>query len=98
MKFQVVSEKEEPLLDRKTIILKVEKEETPSRKEIIDLVKAHFNAEHFVIRKIEQKFGKHEAEVVVRIYNSRETLLQLEPKYILERMKKAEVSEDAQRA
>jgi ribosomal protein S24E len=95
MKFKIVLEKDEPLLDRKTVILEIEKESTPTRKEVIELIKAHFgvDVDKFIIQKIEQKFGMPISTVEVRIYENPETLKRLEPKYLIERMNKALASE-----
>ncbi len=80
MKFEIISDKENNLLSRREIYLRVFSEATPKREDIKNLVVANFDAkpELVVIDKIKQEFGKNESIVYVKIYNSQEVLKRLE--------------------
>lgn len=87
MELEVVSEKENPLLERKEIVLKMPVEkETPSRKELMPLLaKKYGNAEKLIfIEKIEHPYGTKHAKIYARLYSTEKAALR-EPEYLKKR-------------
>ncbi len=80
MRFEIISDRENKLLDRREIYLRVFSESTPKREDVKNLVVANFdvNPEMVVVDKIKQEFGKKESIVYVKIYSSLEVLKKLE--------------------
>jgi len=85
MKLDVLKESENKLLHRKEldIVLK-DLSATPSKKDVIAAVSANLGAPEnaIVLGSIHQKFGKREARVYVRVYESEEKRksVELKPK------------------
>jgi len=85
MKLDVLKESENKLLHRKEldIVLK-DLGATPSKKDIIAAVSANLGAPEnaIVLGSVHQKFGKREARVYVRVYESEEKKksVELKPK------------------
>ena len=81
MEIEISKENENPLLKRKELVVMVESNVTPSKKEILGMVCAKTGApqECVVLDYIDQKYGTHESEAHLKIYNSKEDLLKVEP-------------------
>ncbi len=81
MDFNIITEKEQPLLSREE--LKVElifEGVTPSRKEIIDKCAQVKKADKklIIVKSIYNLFGKHQADVSIRIYKDADKLAKFE--------------------
>ncbi|MEM4152733.1 MAG: hypothetical protein QXK80_01265 [Candidatus Pacearchaeota archaeon] len=92
MKLKIENQEEKPLVERRELLVKIEDiAATPSneyvKKEIAKIINAPEDL--IVVKKILQKFGKREAEAIVFIYNSPESLKKFEPK------KKEKTTEEA---
>ncbi|MDI9610349.1 MAG: 30S ribosomal protein S24e [Archaeoglobaceae archaeon] len=88
MEIRVESERYNPLLKRKEVHLKVAfNGRTPSRAEIREKVAGIMNSEpsRIVLDHIKTEFGKREAKVYVKIYDSPEALKTIEERHIIER-------------
>ncbi|MCX8172385.1 MAG: 30S ribosomal protein S24e [Archaeoglobaceae archaeon] len=88
MELRVETERYNPLLKRKEIHLRVRfDDKTPSRAEIREKVAGLFNSEQnrLVLQYIKTEFGKREAKVYAKIYDSLEALKAIEERHILER-------------
>jgi small subunit ribosomal protein S24e len=91
MELKLLSQFENPLLQRKEIkVVAIFEAATPSREEIKTEVCKKFNLpeETTVIRKVFQEKGIKRAICLLNVYNSKEAMLQIESKYLLERKKK----------
>jgi len=90
MEFKLLSQFENPLLQRKEIkVVAIFEASTPSREEIKTEVckKFNFPEETTVIRRVSQEKGIKRAICLLNVYNSKEAMLQIEAKYLLERKK-----------
>ncbi|MBI5871743.1 hypothetical protein HZB88_01515 [archaeon] len=79
--FEIVKEKEMPLLERKRLIISVESSDaTPSNKEIRESIakKLDIAQELIAIRHIYQHFGVRSTRVIVHVYKTKEMLKRLE--------------------
>lgn len=88
MEIIVESERYNPLLKRKELHLKVAfNGKTPSRAEIREKLAGIMNVElnRLVLDYIKTEFGKREAKVYAKIYDTSEALKAVEEKHILER-------------
>ncbi len=88
MEIRVESERYNPLLKRKELHLRVSfNGKTPSRAEIREKIAGLMNAEQnrLVIDYVKNEFGKREAKVYVKIYDSAEAMKAIEERHILER-------------
>lgn len=82
------TERYNPLLRRRELHLKVSFDgKTPSRAEIREKVAGLMNAElqRVVLDYIKNEFGKREARVYAKIYDSEKDLKDIEERHILER-------------
>ena len=82
MKTEIINEKNNPLFNRKEIILEVESEITPSHVEAEKIVSEKFKApsETFKIKKIQGKFGSKIFQISANIYSSKEEKNNIEAK------------------
>lgn len=83
MNLDIKEKKENPLLERTELTIKIgNKGATPSEKEIIDKLSATLDAdsELFSVSKIDQKFGQQESTAFVNLYNSKEAMEKVQPK------------------
>lgn len=82
MEIKNLSEKENPLFNRREISFDVEKDTTPSREEIMNLVSEKFSItpEKIKIKSIDGKFGTNYFNVSVFLYASEEDKKQTEIK------------------
>lgn len=93
MNLNIISEKENNLLQRKELALTIQYDKaTPTRKEIREAVssKLSANPETVFIRNITSKFGIKEIDALIHIYFSKEAGLKTEPWHILVRDNMAE--------
>jgi ribosomal protein S24E len=81
-KFKVLEEKNNPLFDRKEILIVIDSEITPSRKDTLKIISEKFSAkpEAIKINKIHGKFGSKAFSVKASIYKTREEKEQIEIK------------------
>lgn len=71
MKMETVSEKENPVLGRREVILSIKgTEATPSRREVVAGIAAHFSVSEdlILVDQIQTEFGTPNCRVVVKIY------------------------------
>jgi small subunit ribosomal protein S24e len=90
MEIKIISEKTNPLLQRREICFHVKHDQTgstPPRLEIRKAVAAALkaNADLVFVQKFETKTGSHIAVGVVNVYDSVEQAKLIEPEYILKR-------------
>jgi len=88
LEIRVESERYNPLLKRRELHLRVSfNGKTPSRAEIREKVAGIMNAEQnrLVIDYVKNEFGKREAKIYAKIYDSAEAMKAIEEKHILER-------------
>ncbi|MBI5229324.1 30S ribosomal protein S24e [Candidatus Micrarchaeota archaeon] len=88
---ETVEQKENPLQGRKELILVMESEKTPSRKELVDELCKKFGVsqEQVILNKVDHPFGSRRITVRAKIYSSLEQAKRFEPGYRFERgMKK----------
>ncbi|MCS7130416.1 MAG: 30S ribosomal protein S24e [Archaeoglobaceae archaeon] len=106
MEIRVEAERYNPLLKRKEMHLRVSfNGKTPSRMEIREKIAGLMNSElsRVILDHIKTEFGKREARVYVKIYDSPEALKAIEEKHIIERNfpelkeKKEEAKEEAKK-
>ena len=78
MKVELVSEKDNALLDRKEVVIKIsEYGATPSRTELLEALPKALKgakADGVYIQKVDQHYGKKNALVIAHVYESRESL------------------------
>ena len=78
MKIEVVSQKDNPLLERQEVVVKVtEYSSTPSRTELLEeLPKALKGAQKdgVYIQKVDQHYGRKQTLVMAHVYASKESL------------------------
>ncbi len=79
--------KENPLLSREEIVVKVKKEVTPSRQEAKEIVVAQTGAspEAVIVKKIKGKSGAKEFFIEAYVYKDLDVMKTIEPEYILKR-------------
>ena len=87
MEVEVVERKENPLLYRDEIIIRVKKDVTPSRKEAKEIVVAQTGAspEQVIVKKIKGKSGRREFLIEAYVYKDLSVMKTLEPDYVLKR-------------
>jgi small subunit ribosomal protein S24e len=83
MEIEEISSKENPLLKRKELVIKVVAEAaTPKKNELLDKVCTKYNIsnkELVVLDSIKTSYGMKESEAYVKIYESEEALKATEP-------------------
>jgi len=83
MAFEIISQKEEPLLSRAKVKARITFEQaTPSNKDVKKQAASALKKDEnlVVIKKISTKFGSRQAEVDAYVYNSEEDMKRIEPK------------------
>ncbi|MDI9616472.1 30S ribosomal protein S24e [Methanothrix sp.] len=89
MDIEILSERENPLLKRREIVLKVIHGEgsTPTRRSVLERLAAIKDSKPglVVIRKMNSLFGKRESIAHARIYESEERMRQVENPHIVKR-------------
>ncbi len=86
MKLDVIKEKENPLLDRRELVVKITYAgPTPPRSEIREklIAKLSANSKTFILGPLGQRYGSSEAIASVKIYKKRERALQIERPHII---------------
>jgi small subunit ribosomal protein S24e len=84
----IIEEKNNPLLNRREVVFKVDHESaTPSRKSIVDRIAATMNSKEglVVIDNLKTEFGKRETIGYAKIYETEERAKQVERPHITER-------------
>jgi len=85
---KIIEEKNNPLLNRREVVFKVDHESaTPSRKSIVDRIAATMNSKEglVVIDNLKTEFGKRETIGYAKIYETEERAKQVERPHITER-------------
>lgn len=99
LELEIVENVENRLLQRREIKFKLKHEgmPTPSRRETKEKLAETLgvNQDLIIIEKIASLHGKAESSGIARVYESKEQLESLEPKYLLNRDKPAEKTEEA---
>ncbi len=86
MKIEIVEEKDNPLLNRKELKIKIIHEgATPSRKEVKDALVALLGAEkeRVILDSYTSRFGMKESVGTARVYETKERALEVESKPVL---------------
>lgn len=85
---QLISEKNNPLLNRREIVFKVLHDEaTPSRKSIVERLAATMNSKEglVMVDSLKTDFGKRETIGYAKIYENAERAKEVERNHIVER-------------
>ena len=88
MDIHIIEEKNNPLLNRREVVFKVDHESaTPSRKSIVDRIAATMNSKEglVIIDNLKTEFGKRETIGYAKIYETEERAKQVERPHITER-------------
>ncbi len=88
MDIQLISEKNNPLLNRREIVFKVLHDEaTPSRKSIVERLAATMNSKEglVMVDSLKTDFGKRETIGYAKIYENAERAKEVERNHIVER-------------
>jgi len=74
MTLNIISEKESPVFKRKEVHLRINSSISPNRKDVLGLVSKNYSVkpEQVKILNITGKFGSHEFNVFVNVYESEE--------------------------
>ncbi|MCX8194220.1 MAG: hypothetical protein N3G19_02545 [Candidatus Pacearchaeota archaeon] len=83
MKLKIKAREDKPAVDRYELLVKIEDVvATPSNDYIKKEIAKEMNKSEdvVVVKRISQKFGKREAEALVFVYNSLDSLKKFEPK------------------
>ncbi|RMF89539.1 MAG: hypothetical protein D6733_06150 [Methanobacteriota archaeon] len=86
MKIDVISEKENPLLERKEVVVRISyKGATPKREEIRSKVAATLGADddRLILDPLQQRYGASEAVAKVKIYSSKKRVGEIERPHII---------------
>jgi small subunit ribosomal protein S24e len=91
MEIEIVQDRENPLLERREIEFRVSHPNapTPRRVEVLDALSKKLGVDPnlIVIRRISTLHGRTYSSGLAHVYRRLETLLSIEPKYLLERGK-----------
>jgi small subunit ribosomal protein S24e len=88
MDIQIIEDKNNPLLNRREVVFKVNHESaTPSRKSIVDRIAATMNSKEglVIVDNLRTEFGKRETIGYAKIYETAERANQVERTHITER-------------
>ncbi len=88
MDIQLISEKNNPLLNRREVVFKVLHDEaTPSRKSIVERLAATMNSKEglVMVDSLKTDFGKRETIGYAKIYENAERAKEVERNHIVER-------------
>ncbi len=88
MKIEIQEEKNNPLLNRRELKVKIIHDgPTPTRKDVISKLKAVTTArkETVIVKSFHSKFGARESSGIVRIYDSKKRAMEIEPRFMLEK-------------
>lgn len=84
----IIEEKNNPLLNRREVVFKVDHESaTPTRKSIVDRIAATMNSKEglVIVDNLKTEFGKRETIGYAKIYETEERAKQVERPHITER-------------
>ncbi len=98
MRIEVLEEKDNPLLDRKEIVAKiVHDDSTPSRDDVRSKAIAKLKAKKdiFILDSIKTRFGARESIAHIRIYGSKDRVLEIESEHVLR--KNSLISQEAEK-
>ena len=101
MDIQIIEDKNNPLLNRREVVFKVNHESaTPSRKSIVDRIAATMNSKEglVIVDNLRTEFGKRETIGYAKIYEAAERANQVERKHITERNTFAKPEEAKEKA
>jgi len=91
MEIEIIQDRENPLLDRREVEFRISHPNapTPRRVEVLDALSKKLGVDPnlVIIRKISTLHGRAYSSGVAHIYRRLETLLSVEPKYLIERAK-----------
>ncbi|VVB82116.1 Ribosomal protein S24e [uncultured archaeon] len=81
-KIIIIHQRENPILKRKEVEIKVELEITPKTSEAEEIISKKFSSsiENVRIKKIKGKFGSKNFVIIANIYHSKEDKDKIEPK------------------
>ena len=88
MDIQIIEEKNNPLLNRREVVFKVDHDgATPSRKSIVDRIAATMNSKEglVIVDNLRTEFGKRETIGYAKIYETADRAKQIERPHIMER-------------
>lgn len=91
MELKLVSEKDNPLFDRKEIVYTAASSPTPSRDKVAEAVskEAKCAADCVIIDKIQQRFGQKRVTVYAKVYKTAEAAKKVERKYKFARLERS---------
>lgn len=102
MKIDVLEEKENPLLDRKELTVKVihKGKATPKKDEIRDkiIAKLGANKDTLILGPLNQRFGSTDSLAKVKIYKTKERLIQVEAPHRIKKNIKEEPKPEEEKA
>ncbi|RLG59851.1 MAG: 30S ribosomal protein S24e [Candidatus Hydrothermarchaeota archaeon] len=81
MKLKITEDKENPLLERRELTVKITYEKSPpTRKDFRSKLIAELNLDKdtVIVDKMEQKFGTREMVAFVKVYKTKERMLEIE--------------------
>ena len=88
MDLQITSKEKNNLLKLQEIKFEIKgMETTPKRKDVLEKLSALTNSkeENMVVKSINHKFGSHLILGTARLYETKQDMQKIEPKYIMER-------------
>ena len=97
---KVLQENQNPLFNRKEVLVELESQTTPSHKEVEELISKQFNSnpEAFKIKKISGNFGSKTFTISANVYPSKEEKLSTEFKSKKEKEAELKAIEEAKKA
>ena len=88
MEIEIIEERENPLLERRELTVKVTHDAaTPPRDAVREKLIALLNAgkDTVILGSLKSKFGARESIAAVKVYKTKERALQVEPRHLLEK-------------
>jgi ribosomal protein S24E len=100
MELKKVSEKENPLFDRKEVVFTASASPTPSRDKVAEAVSVACKCakDHVVVDKVGQKFGTKVVEIHAKVYKSAEAAAKVEQKYKFARIERSAKKKEEKKA
>lgn len=99
MEIQILEEKENPLMERKEIQLRVIQDAgSPKISDLRKKIAAQLSLDEllFVVQHLNAEYGMNESRCTLRIYNSEERLRAVEAEHVLRKNGLVEVSDETQ--
>ncbi|MBU7045455.1 MAG: 30S ribosomal protein S24e [Theionarchaea archaeon] len=97
MEIQILEEKENPLLERKEIQLRVIQDAgSPKIGDLRKKIAAQLSLDEtlFVVQNVYAEYGMNESRCMLKVYNTKERLKAVEAEYVLKKNGLSEVSSD----